>query len=92
MLTGDLPPRRSAWQLPELANDEYALAFREQLELVKATPQVPEWEHIAQEMWTMADSVVRGGVSIDTALRDFDASVDKILAKRRALLAKSAPP
>jgi len=92
VLTGDLPPRRSAWDYPELANDEYARAFREQLELVKATPKIPEWEHIAQEMWPMADSVIRGGVSIDTALRDFDATVDKILAKRRALLEKSAQP
>ncbi len=40
----------------------------------------------------MADRVIRGGVPIDTALRDFDALVDKILAKRRALLAKSARP
>jgi len=92
VLTGDLPPRRSAWGYQELANDEYAHAFRDQLELVKATPKIPEWEHIAQEMWPMADSVIRGGVSIDTALREFDATVDKILAKRRALLEKSAQP
>ncbi len=92
VLTGDLPPRRSAWNFPDLANDEYAHAFREQLELVKATPKIPEWEHIAQEMWPMADRVIRGGVSIDTALHDFDATVDKILAKRRALLARAAPP
>ncbi|MDR3388265.1 MAG: sugar ABC transporter substrate-binding protein [Rudaea sp.] len=92
VLTGDLPPRRRAWDYPGLANDEYARAFREQLELAKATPKIPEWEHIAQEMWPMADRVIRGGVSIDTALHDFDATVDKILAKRRALLEKAATP
>src|SRR5205814_9348241 len=39
-LTGDLPPRRSAWAEGALANDVYARAFREQLERVKATPKV----------------------------------------------------
>ncbi len=87
-LTGDLPARRSAWDYPELAHDEYVLAFREQLELVKATPKVPEWERIANEMQLMADRVVRGGVPVDEALRKFDATVDEILAKRRSLLAR----
>jgi multiple sugar transport system substrate-binding protein len=89
-LTGDLPARRSAWSFAGLANDEYAKAFREQLELVKATPKVPEWERIANEMQLAAERVVRGGVPIDNALRDLDASVDAILAKRRALLASRA--
>lgn len=88
MLTGDLPARRSAWLLPDLANDEYARAFREQLEHVKPTPKVPEWERIANEMQLMAERVVQGGVPVDKALRDLDATVDAILAKRRALLAR----
>ena len=91
-LTGDLPARRSAWEFPQLKQDEYARAFREQLEHVVSTPKVPEWERIAQEMRLMAERVIRGGVPIDTALRDFDAKADTILAKRRALLAgKTAP-
>jgi multiple sugar transport system substrate-binding protein len=90
-LTGDLPARRSAWQDDALAHDEYARAFRAQLELVKATPKVPEWERIANEMQLMADRVVRGGVPADVALRSLDATTDKILAKRRSLLARQAP-
>jgi multiple sugar transport system substrate-binding protein len=86
-LTGDLPPRRSAWEYPSLAQDAYARAFHEQLEHVVPTPKVPEWERIAQEMRLMADRVVRGGMPIDTALRDFDAKTDEILEKRRSLLA-----
>ena len=91
-LAGDLPARRSAWNYPELANDEYARAFREQLELVKATPKVPEWERIANEMQLMADRVIRGGVPVDQALHDFDATVDGILAKRRSLLLRNEHP
>jgi len=90
VLTGDLPARRSAWELADLANDEYARAFREQLEHVKPTPKVPEWERIANEMQLTAERVVRGGVPADDALHDLDVTVDTILAKRRALLARSA--
>jgi multiple sugar transport system substrate-binding protein len=85
-LTGDLPARRSAWEISGLATDEYARAFREQLEHVKATPKVPEWERIANEMQLAAERVVRGGVSEAQALHDLDATVDAVLAKRRALL------
>ena len=49
-LTGDLPPRRSPWLTPALADDPYAKAFREQLERAVSTPKVPEWERIATEM------------------------------------------
>ncbi|HZP66870.1 MAG TPA: sugar ABC transporter substrate-binding protein [Rudaea sp.] len=87
-LTGDLPARRSAWDFPALANESYARAFRDQLERVKPTPKVPEWERIAQEMQLMAERVIRGGEPIDRALREFDATTDAILAKRRALIAR----
>ena len=89
-LTGDLPARRSAWADPALVNDEYVRAFREQLERVKPTPKVPEWERIANEMQLMADRVVRGGQPVDDALRSLDAATDAVLAKRRALLEQSA--
>lgn len=87
--TGDLPALRRAWQFAELADEPYAHAFREQLEHVKPTPKVPEWERIANEMQLMAERVVRGGVPVDQALRDLDTTVDAILAKRRALLARA---
>ena len=90
-LTGDLPARRSAWEFADLANDEYTQAFRTQLELVKPTPKVPEWERSANEMQLAAERVVRGGESTDDALRALDAKIDEtILAKRRALLARGA--
>jgi multiple sugar transport system substrate-binding protein len=90
-LTGDLPSRRSAWDDPILSGDIYAHAFRDQLERVKPTPKVPEWERIAQEMQLMAERVIRGGMPIDEALKDFDITVDGILSKRREILARDAP-
>jgi multiple sugar transport system substrate-binding protein len=91
-LCGDLPPRRSTWNDPELASGEHAKAFRDQLERVKPTPKVPEWERIAQQLRIASERVVRGGESADVALRDLDARADGILEKRRWMLARSGAP
>ncbi|TKS54181.1 extracellular solute-binding protein [Luteimonas yindakuii] len=82
-MIGNLPPRRSTWELPQLQADPHAQAFRDQLERVKPTPQVLEWERIAQEMRLMSERVVRGGLAQDAAVAQLDARVDDLLAKRR---------
>ena len=89
-LTGDLPPRRSAWNDPGLAGDVHARAFRDQLERVKPAPKVPEWERIADEMHLVAERAARGEWSVDEAVRELDARADRILEKRRWLLAREA--
>ena len=82
-MIGNLPPRRSTWEFPQLREDPYAQAFRDQLERVEPTPKVLEWERIVQEMRLMSERVVRGGMAQDQALRDLDARVDTLLEKRR---------
>lgn len=89
-LIGNLPPRRSTWQHPELANDALARAFRDQLERVKPTPKVLEWERIVQEMRLASERVVRGGAPQEQAVRELDARVDKILEKRRWMQQRDA--
>lgn len=84
---GDLPPRRSSWDDPALRDDPYAGAFRDQLERVKPTPKVLEWERIVQEMRLASERVVRGGEDQGQALRELDARVDGFLDKRRWMLA-----
>ena len=91
-LCGDLPPRRSSWDDPELANDPYSKAFRDQLERVKPTPKVPEWERIAQEIRLASERAIRGGESADSVLRELDARTDMILEKRRWMLANKEAP
>ncbi len=85
-LTGDLPARREAWG--DLARDPNARAFREQLERVVPTPKVPEWELIASRLQDRAESAVRGAVPADSALGALDRDVDRILEKRRWLIAR----
>jgi len=87
-LSGNLPPRRSAWADPRLAHDVYAHAFREQLERTRPAPMVPEWERIVTEMQTTAEQVARGTVGVDQAVRTLDRRVDAMLAKRRWMLAR----
>ena len=88
--SGNLPPRRSTWEHPDLADDPLAAAFRDQLERVRPTPKVLEWERIAQELRLVTERVVRGGLPQDQAVRELDASVDAILAKRRWIVEQEA--
>jgi multiple sugar transport system substrate-binding protein len=91
-LTGDLPPRRSTWELPALAQNRYARAFREQLERARAQPKVPEWERIVTDMRLVAERVVRAHEPVEQGAADLDRDVDDMLQKRRWLLARGVTP
>ena len=93
-LTGNLPPRRSTWALPRqdgttLAQNPHARAFAQQLERVRATPAVPEWERIVQEMQLAAARAVHTRADLDDAVRRLDERVDAMLEKRRWMLARA---
>lgn len=85
-MTGDLPPRRSAWEGEALRRDPPAQAFREQMERAKPTPQVPEWERIATEIKLVGELVAFGRLSVDQAAEELDRRADNILEKRRWML------
>lgn len=84
--TGDLPARVSAWETPALANDRYVATFGRQLQRAKPVPKVPEWERIVTEMQVVAERMVRGEYSPDTAAREIDRRADALLEKRRWML------
>ena len=87
-LSGDLPAVRAAWDDPALARDEKARAFRVQVERVLAMPRVPEWEQIAQHTAERLEAAIRGRESLPAALSAIDRDVDRILEKRRWMLAR----
>ena len=87
-LTGNLPPRRTAWRDERLEGDDYARAFRDQLERVRPAPKVPEWERIVNEMQIAAEQVVRGRADVEQATLALDRRVDAMLEKRRWMLAR----
>ncbi len=87
-ISGDMPPRRSTWERPGLADDPYAGAFREQLEHVKPVPKVPEWQQIATQMSIVGAQLANGKLTVEQAAKKLDARADRILAKRRWVLAR----
>jgi multiple sugar transport system substrate-binding protein len=89
-LSGNLPARTAAWQDPALAGDARAAAFFEQLQRVRSTPKIPEWEQIAVAITRRVDQMVRGDRTLDATAQALDADVDQILEKRRWLLQRPA--
>jgi multiple sugar transport system substrate-binding protein len=85
-LLGDMPPRRSSWEGGALQHDPKAQAFRQQLERVRHTPLVPEWERIVNEMQLVAAQTIAGELTIDQATAEMDRRADRILEKRRWIL------
>lgn len=88
-LTGDLPARRSPWVHPALRQSPQIAAFRRQLEAVRPTPKIPEWERIATLIGRYGEQAIRGRMSEAEALEALDRDVDQALAKRRWLLDRS---
>lgn len=91
-LTGDMPSRRSAWELHSLFESPYTRAFLHQLDRVRSPPKVPEWERIATEMRLTGERVVQGVQTIDQAVVSLDRKTDEILAKRRWMLERNTLP
>jgi len=87
-ITGNLPPRQTAWQAPVFTGNPYAAAFREQLTRVEPAPKVPEWERIAIKMRLTAEQVIHGKKTEEEALEALNRDVDALLEKRRWLLAR----
>lgn len=91
-LTGDLPPRKTAWQDTTLLNNKYTKAFRDQLERVVPLPQVPEWEEIATTIFEHGEQAIRKAKTVDQTLADLDKDVNAMLGKRRYLLDQAKKP
>jgi len=87
-LAGDLPARREAWADSALAADPRIQAFRSQLDRVRPAPPVPEIEQIMALVQDEAEAAVRGAVPPDSALALLDRAVDRLLEKRRWLVAR----
>jgi multiple sugar transport system substrate-binding protein len=90
-LTGDLPARREAWRDSALAADREAEAFRIQLTRTIPTPMIPEWEQVTTKIMDRTEAAARGAQSPAAALAALDADVDRLLERRRYLLARRHP-
>jgi multiple sugar transport system substrate-binding protein len=85
-IVGDLPARKSAWDIAQVERDPMLAPFRGQLERAKAVPKVPEWERIVTEMQIVAERMVRGEYTPETAAAEIDRRADRLLEKRRWMM------
>ncbi|WP_122465555.1 sugar ABC transporter substrate-binding protein [Brevundimonas lutea] len=85
-ITGSLPARVSAWDVPALADDPYVQPFAGQLERARAVPKAPEWERIVTEMQIVAERMLRGEYTPETAAAEIDRRADRLLEKRRWMM------
>jgi multiple sugar transport system substrate-binding protein len=88
-LSGDLPARRAAWADTALTGDPRIRAFGEQLMRVQAPPGIPEWENVATVIQQHGETVARGAAPVDRVLEALDREVDRLLEKRRWLIARA---
>jgi multiple sugar transport system substrate-binding protein len=93
-LTGNLPPRQSAWNDSTLARNKYIKAFYQQLQRVDPLPQIPQWEQIVIRLQIYVEYIATNTMTVEQALKQFDSEVDVMLEKRRWILEKSSavPP
>ncbi|HEY6951685.1 MAG TPA: sugar ABC transporter substrate-binding protein [Bacteroidota bacterium] len=87
-ITGSLPPRKSAWEDTTLSANRYVQAFYKQLQRLDPLPPVPEWEQIVIKLQLYVEYIATNTLTVDEALRRFDAEVNQMLAKRRWLVEK----
>src|SRR5262249_33778670 len=88
-LTGDLPGRREAWGDTALTADPHMKAFAVQLQRTVSTPKIPEWEEISNRLqFDAIGAMVLGHARTDSTLAALDRTVDRILEKRRWLVAQ----
>ncbi|NUN71003.1 MAG: sugar ABC transporter substrate-binding protein, partial [Bacteroidetes bacterium] len=59
-ITGNLPPRQSAWKDTAFANNRYIGAFYRQLQRVDPLPPIPEWEQIVIRLQTYVEYMATG--------------------------------
>ncbi len=84
-ITGNLPPRKSAWDDSSLASNPYIEAFYQQLQRTEPLPHVPEWEQIVIKLQLYVEYVATKTLTVDDALQRFDSEVNQMLEKRRWL-------
>ena len=89
-LAEDLPARQSAWRDSAIARNPYMAAFARQLTAVQPTPQVPEWDQITDMITSAGEMAVRGVALPGAALATLNADVDRALARRRWVIARTA--
>lgn len=82
-LTGDLPSNIYAWQDSLLKYDKHMNAFFIQLQNLRPTPKVAEWEQIAMKLIEFVELAAVTDIPTIKILNSLEKEVNRILEKRR---------
>ncbi|WLD92806.1 sugar ABC transporter substrate-binding protein [Alkalihalobacillus sp. AL-G] len=74
-ISNTLPSRVKAWEDPVLQEDPMIATFGKQLETAKASPQIENWEVVAQELLAALERVTVGGADLE---KELDAYREKV--------------
>jgi len=78
-ISNTLPSRLEAWEDSKLADNEMLATFGEQLKSTKGSPQITQWEKVAQELIASLERIIVGGADLNGELDKFKAEVEKIM-------------
>lgn len=88
-LVSSLPSVMEAWESPELKNDKYLAAFYSQLQNVKPTPKIPEWEQIVvSKIQQYIERLAAQKLTVDETAKKLDEEANRILEKRRWMISR----
>ncbi|MCC3358492.1 sugar ABC transporter substrate-binding protein [Bacillus sp. REN16] len=78
-ISNTLPSRVEAWEDPVLAENEMLSTFGEQLKNTTGSPQITQFEKVAQELIATLEKVNVGGADLSKELDKFRTEVEKIM-------------
>lgn len=78
-MSNTLPSRKEAWEEPKLKDDPLLSVFGEQLKSTKASPQIKEFEKIAQEFLSTIERVTVGDADLDKELEQFNKKAQEMV-------------
>jgi multiple sugar transport system substrate-binding protein len=78
-VSNTLPSRVDAWEEPKLKEDPMLSVFGKQLENTKASPQIKQFEVIAQELLNSIERITVGGEDLEKELENFNKKAKELV-------------
>ncbi|HCI29928.1 MAG TPA: ABC transporter substrate-binding protein [Fervidobacterium sp.] len=76
-----LPAVKSAWNYPEIAKDPMIKVFGDQMEEARATPNIPQWEEIANAISARMQEVIYQKTTPQKAAEALKNDIQKIMSR-----------
>jgi multiple sugar transport system substrate-binding protein len=78
-ISNDLPSRKKAWNDSSIKDNQYLKVFGKQLQNAQPTPQITEFENMAQELLHSLEKVNVGNADLKSTMKAFEEKANSIL-------------